>query len=177
MPHTTTKRKRTKRPDFRPNGKRRLKAQQAQTEKDRLARVAANERKGKLFAPFYHEKLPPQQPNNSDTTATTNKGQLLRKTKNASDHSSSIRFRALHKLLRQIVALEEKQQSGNILNEAQLKKLGRYDEIVEELEEIQRVLDDDDEEEDDESESEEEDNDEDHAAEDNRNLLKQKRSK
>lgn len=83
----------------------------------------------------------------------------------------------MHKLLRQIVALEEKQQSGNILNEAQLKKLGRYDEIVEELEEIQRVLDDDDEEEDDESESEEEDNDEDHAAEDNRNLLKQKRSK
>ncbi|KAL7449729.1 hypothetical protein ACHAWC_001766, partial [Mediolabrus comicus] len=58
------------------------------------------------------------------------------------------RIRSLHKLLRQIVALEEKQKAGATLNEAQLTKLGRFDDVVAELEELQRV--------DDESEEEEE---------------------
>jgi len=152
MPHTTTKRKRTKRPDSRPNGKRRLKAQQAAAEKDRLARVAANERKGKLFAPLHHEKLPPLPTSNDEdggAAAVKNKrrGQQLRKAKN-NDPSHSVRFRSLHKLLRQIVALDENQNSGVILNEAQKVKLGRYDEVVQELEEMQRSLDEEKEEED-----------------------------
>lgn len=176
MPHTTTKRPRVKRPDFRPNGKRQLKAQQAKLEKDRQARVAANEVKGKLFAPLRHEKLLPSLLPNMETAASANgrgvvggarndkrnKGQILRKAKNNShdDPSSSIRFRSLHKLLRQIVALEEKQTSGTKLNDAQLAKLGRFDEVVEELEEMQRILDAEEEEEDQvENENENEDKD------------------
>ena len=68
----------------------------------------------------------------------------MRKAKNNAD-PTSIRFRALHKLLRQIVALEEKQKSGVVLNEAQIVKLNRFDEVVAELEDIQRVLDKEDE--------------------------------
>lgn len=172
MPHTTTKRARTKRPDFRPNGKRRLQAQQRKQEKDRLARVAANELKGKLFAPLRHEPLP-KISNNTATTnnnSNRNRAQILRKAKPNSKDSSNIRFRALHKLLRQIVALEEKQTAGTKLDEAQLAKLGRFDEVVEELEEMQRALDeDDDEEEDDEGEAEEDGMDEEEEADDGDN--------
>ncbi|KAL7536393.1 hypothetical protein ACHAXR_007137 [Thalassiosira sp. AJA248-18] len=169
MPHTTTKRARTKRPDFRPNGKRRLQAQQRKQEKDRLARVAANELKGKLFAPLRHEPLPKISNNTATTTnSNMNRAQILRKAKPNNKDSSNIRFRALHKLLRQIVALEEKQTAGSKLDEAQLAKLGRFDEVVEELEEMQRALDedDDDEEEDDEDEEEDDDMDEEEEAED-----------
>ena len=69
MPHTYSGKKRTKRPDFRPNGKRRLKAQQKEAEKDRLARVAANEMKGKLLAPPRHEKLPPLKADDNNNDA------------------------------------------------------------------------------------------------------------
>ncbi|KAL7447548.1 hypothetical protein ACHAWC_000002, partial [Mediolabrus comicus] len=75
------------------------------------------------------------------------KGQVLRKEKRQQPPEAS-RIRSLHKLLRQIVALEEKQKAGATLNEAQLTKLGRFDDVVAELEELQRV--------DDESEEEEE---------------------
>lgn len=135
MPHTYTKNKRIKRPDFRPNGKRRLKAQQAEVEKDRLARVAANELKGKLFAPLKHDKLPP--PPSEDALNKQGRAQGLRKPK---QDPQSIRFRSLHKLLRQIVALEKKQNSGIELNEAQLEKLGRFDDVAVELEELQKRI-------------------------------------
>ena len=166
MPHTYSGKKRTKRPDFRPNGKRRLKAQQKEAEKDRLARVAANEQKGKLLALPRHEKLPPLKAdddyNNNDGNIIRKyykKGQVLRKEKRQQPPEAS-RIRSLHKLLRQIVALEEKQKAGATLNEAQLTKLGRFDDVVAELEELQRV--DDEEEEvdngsDNESEEQEED--------------------
>ena len=145
MPHTYSGKKRTKRPDFRPNGKRRLKAQQKEAEKDRLARVAGKERKGKLLAPPRHEKLPPLKAdddyNNNDANIIRKyykKGQVLRKEKRQQPPEAS-RIRSLHKLLRQIVALEEKQKAGATLNEAQLTKLGRFDDVVAELEELQRV--------------------------------------
>lgn len=151
MPHTYSGKKRTKRPDFRPNGKRRLKAQQKEAEKDRLARVAANEMKGKLMAPPRHEKLPPLKADDDDYNNNDRKyykkGQVLRREKRQQPPEAS-RIRSLHKLLRQIVALEEKQKAGATLNEAQLTKLGRFDDVVAELEELQRV--------DDESEEEEE---------------------
>mmetsp|Transcript_14258 Transcript_14258/g.30449 ORF Transcript_14258/g.30449 Transcript_14258/m.30449 type:complete len:159 (-) Transcript_14258:274-750(-) len=134
MPHTTTKAKRTKRPDFRPNGKRRLKAQQAKVEKDRLARVAANELKGKLLAPLHHEKLPPP---SGGPQKSKNRGQVLRKERQSPEE---IRFRSLHKLLRQIVALEEKQKSGVTLDNAQLTKLGRFDDVAAELEALQKSI-------------------------------------
>ena len=152
MPHTYSGKKRTKRPDFRPNGKRRLKAQQKEAEKDRLARVAANEMKGKLLAPPRHEKLPPLKADGDDNNNDRKyykKGQVLRREKRQQPPEAS-RIRSLHKLLRQIVALEEKQKTGATLNEAQLTKLGRFDDVVAELEELQRV--------DDESEVEEVDN-------------------
>ena len=122
MPHTYSGKKRTKRPDFRPNGKRRLKAQQKEAEKDRLARVAANEMKGKLLAPPRHEQLPPitadDDNNNSDANVIRKyykKGQVLRREKMQQPPEAS-RIRSLHKLLRQIVALEEKQKAGATLN-------------------------------------------------------------
>mmetsp|Transcript_20601 Transcript_20601/g.44749 ORF Transcript_20601/g.44749 Transcript_20601/m.44749 type:complete len:158 (-) Transcript_20601:290-763(-) len=157
MPHTTTKNKRTKRPDFRPNGKRRRKAEQATVEKDRLARVAKNELKGKLFAPLKHEKLPPLTSMDKQQQIAQTRSQLLRKQPKQSPEAT--RFRALHKLLRQIVALEEKQNSGVTLNEAQLEKLGRFDDVAAELEGLQKRIEEeaaeeDDEEEDDESEEE-----------------------
>ena len=145
MPHTYSGKKRTKRPDFRPNGKRRLKAQQKEAEKDRLARVAANEMKGKLLAPPRHEQLPPITADDDDNNNDANiirkyykKGQVLRREKRQQPPEAS-RIRSLHKLLRQIVALEEKQKAGATLNEAQLTKLGRFDDVVAELEELQRV--------------------------------------
>lgn len=150
MPHTTTKNKRTKRPDFRPNGKRRRKAAQAEVEKDRLGRVAANELKGKLLAPLKHETITEDNDYNKHK-----RSQVLRKKKQSPE---AIRFRALHKLLRQIVALEEKQNSGVTLNEAQLAKLGRFDDVAAEMEELQKGLEENKEEEeeasDDESEEE-----------------------
>ena len=138
MPHTTTKTKRTKRPDFRPNGKRRLKAQQAKTEKERKERVTANELKGKVFTVPRHEKLPPLPTEDSAAARSHARGGSR---KPQSNDESFVRFRALSKLLRQIVDLDEKQKRGVKLNEAQLEKLGRFDEVAGELEEMQRELD------------------------------------
>eukprot|EP00581_Thalassiosira_minuscula_P012944 CAMPEP_0183721576 /NCGR_PEP_ID=MMETSP0737-20130205/13809_1 /TAXON_ID=385413 /ORGANISM="Thalassiosira miniscula, Strain CCMP1093" /LENGTH=193 /DNA_ID=CAMNT_0025951613 /DNA_START=131 /DNA_END=712 /DNA_ORIENTATION=- len=159
MPHTTTKKTRTKRPDFRPNGKRRLKSQQAAAEKDRLARVAARESRNKLLTVPRHEalpSLPPSSTSGDDDANAINKMrrfQPLKQEQQQSHSPETIRFRALLKLLRQIVALDKQQQSGKTLNEAQLKKLGRYDSVVNELEELQRRLEQEEDEEEDESES------------------------
>jgi len=134
MPHTTTKNKRTKRPDSRPNGKRRRKAQQAEVEKDRLARVAANEIKNKLFEPPKHDELTAI---DIYQKKANDRAQTLKKPKQS---PKAIRFRSLHKLLRQIVGLEEKQNAGAELNGAQLAKLGRFDDVAKELEELQKRL-------------------------------------
>jgi len=87
----------------------------------------------------------------------------LKQEQQQSHSPETIRFRALLKLLRQIVALDKQQQSGKSLNEAQLKKLGRYDNVVNELEELQRRLE---QEEEDEDESESGDEEKDGESED-----------
>ena len=134
MPHSTTKRKRTKRPDVRPNGKRRLKAQQAQAERDRVARVAARERRGKLLEVPRHEALPPAPaPAGGDGAAPDR----ARARKAARASPAAVRVRALHKLLRQIVALEERQTAGATLDGAQRAKVGRFEAVAAELEALQ----------------------------------------
>jgi uncharacterized protein with WD repeat len=144
MPHTTTKNKRTKRPDDRPNGKRRRQEAQAIVEKDRVGRVAANEAKGKIVAVERLEKLPPllAQEEKEKTDATT--GQVLKPEKKP---PAEVRVRALHKLLRQIQGLDEKKKGGATLNDAQEIKLARMEGVMAELEELQNVEDSDEEEE------------------------------
>ena len=140
MPSTTTKVKRTKRPDARPNGKRRRKESQAEVEKNRLERVAKNEAKGKLVAVERVAKLPkiaaPDDSNGHDEAKRT--GQELRKAKKI---PAEIRVRALHKILRQIKTLEEKEKAGGELNDAQKLKINRFDAVISELEELQKVED------------------------------------
>ena len=159
MPHTYSGNKRTKRPDFRPNGKRRLKALQVTVENDRLARVAANELKAKGMSTIpRHEKLAP--------VTAAELEQQLKKKKKAQETSfpEMKRYRALLKLLRQIVVLEEKRESGVVLNDAQIAKVNRFDGLAAELEELQQSLesseDEDGVDEDEESEGEDDESDE-----------------
>lgn len=42
----------------------------------------------------------------------------------------------MQKVLRQIASLAEKHQAGKILNDAQMQKIGRFDAVVGELEEL-----------------------------------------
>ncbi|MGK3756162.1 MAG: hypothetical protein ACI8RD_008472 [Bacillariaceae sp.] len=152
MPHTYSGNKRNKRPDHRPNGKRRLKALQVTVEKDRLARVAANELKAKGMSTIpRHEKLAP--------IAAAELEQTLQKKKAQNTFPEMKRYRALLKLLRQIVVLEEKRESGVVLNDAQIAKVNRFDGLAAELEELQQSLessgDEDDEDEDEEGEDDE----------------------
>ncbi|KAI2489571.1 hypothetical protein MHU86_22362 [Fragilaria crotonensis] len=138
MPSTTTKTKRTKRPDARPNGKRRRKEHQAEAEKDRLERVAKNEAKGKIVAVPRLAKLPAVPAADDDVKGgdAATKGQTLRKESKAPVES---RVRALHKILRQIQALEEKEKNGEKLDDAQKLKVARFDAVISELEELQNV--------------------------------------
>lgn len=159
MPHTYSGNKRNKRPDFRPNGKRRLKALQVTVENDRLARVAANELKAKGMSSIpRHEKLAP--------VTAAELEQQLKKKKAQETFPEMKRYRALLKLLRQIVVLEEKRESGGVLNDAQIAKVNRFDGLAAELEELQQSLesseDEDgvDEDEDEESEGEDDESDE-----------------
>lgn len=46
------------------------------------------------------------------------------------------RLRALNKLLRQIEELQDKQVKGESLDEQQLQKVGRLDEVLEEMDEL-----------------------------------------
>ena len=142
MPSTTTTKKRTKRPDARPNGKRRRKEHQAEAEKDRLQRVAKNEAKGKIVAVPRLAKLPPPPPveeqGDDDVKGAdpATKGQVLRKESKAPVES---RVRALHKVLRQIQVLEEKEKAGQKLDDAQNLKVARFETVIAELEELQKV--------------------------------------
>ena len=140
MPSTTTTKKRTKRPDARPNGKRRRKEHQAEAEKDRLERVAKNEAKGKIVAVPRLAKLftvdVQEQGDDVKGADPATKGQKLRKESKAPVES---RVRALHKILRQIQVLEEKEKTGEKLDDAQKAKVARFDAVISELEEHQKV--------------------------------------
>jgi hypothetical protein len=114
MPHTTSGNKRIKRPDFRPNGKQRRKDNQATAaatpvEKLIRTRIHSSQRKERPVTGVFKKEL--ADPN-------------------------TVRTRSLQKLLRQIASLAEKHQAGVILNDAQLQKLGRFDAVVAELEEL-----------------------------------------
>lgn len=137
MVSTYSGNKRNKRPDFRPTGKRRLKAIQAENEKDRLARVKANELKV-VCKIQRHEKLSPI------TAAEELERVQLHNTRTTNSYASPEmkRYRALLKLLRHIVVLEEKRENGAMLNDAQVAKLNRFDSVVVEIEELQHNLDD-----------------------------------
>ena len=83
-------------------------------------------------------------------------------------------MRFLQKLLRQIESLKERQEGGEVLDEAQLKKVGRLEEVVEEIEELLDVnLDSSDEEE--EVDEKEESEDEEESEEEEKQSLPVKR--
>jgi uncharacterized protein with WD repeat len=118
-----------------------------QRSENRLERVAKNEARGKIVAVERVAKLPKISPiddnnnNNNeddDDEAKKRRGQELRKVKK---DPAEIRVRALHKVLRQIKALEEKEKAGVQLDEAQKLKIGRFDAVISELEELQKVED------------------------------------
>jgi len=140
MVSTTTKVKRNKRPDARPNAKRRLKESQALVEKDRLRRVAANEAKHKIVAVEKLAAIAPMKQREKPDALT---GQVLKRGK---ERNAEVRIRSLHKLLRQIQGLEDKKKGGTTLNDAQETKLARMEDVMTELEELQKVEDEDDEE-------------------------------
>ena len=121
MPHTYSKNKRTKRPDYRPNGKQRQKQQQA---------MAAATPVEELMKTKIHSSKRKERPVTGALKQKSNK--MLEDP----DSMNQKRSRALQKLLRQIEVLAEKQNAGKILDEAQLEKLGRFDAVVAELEEI-----------------------------------------
>mmetsp|Transcript_24722 Transcript_24722/g.36247 ORF Transcript_24722/g.36247 Transcript_24722/m.36247 type:complete len:152 (-) Transcript_24722:387-842(-) len=114
MVSTTTKKHRPKRPDARPNGKRRLKAKQALVKKLEAKDLKVT-------------RIPKSEQIEREVSG------VLRKPKTP---ASDIRSRALRKLLRQIEALADKQKAGEVLNDAQKTKLSRFDNVVAELEEL-----------------------------------------
>jgi uncharacterized protein with WD repeat len=114
MPATISKKHRPKRPDARPNGKRR--------KKERLAQVEKMEAKD-----LTSTRIPKQLHKERQVAGE------LKKTRKSSEDS---RVRSLQKLLRQIERLGEKESAGEELDAAQLEKLGRLDCVVAELEEL-----------------------------------------
>ena len=114
MPHSITGKNRTSRPDSRPNAKRRKKdraaaIEAANVEDLRATRIPKNKQKERTVGgQLKQEALPPQ----------------------------AKRARYLQKLLRQIESLQERKEAGEKLDEAQLQKLGRMDEVVAEIEEL-----------------------------------------
>jgi hypothetical protein len=115
MPHSTTKKHRPKRPDARPNGKRR--------NKERLKVVEKMEAKDLITT-----RIPKAEHKERPVTGVL-RGQ-------ARIPAEESRVRALQKVLRQIQALAEKQSEGAKLDPAQLAKLGRFDAVIDELEEL-----------------------------------------
>lgn len=125
MPHSTTKRHRPKRPDDRPNGKSR--------NKSRLAAVEKMEAKDLI-----RTRIPKALHKERQVTGVLR--QAPRKKSSTIESRIESRVRSLQKLLRQIEQLGEKRAAGEVLNAAQLEKLGRQDSIVAELEEIEELL-------------------------------------
>ena len=117
MPHSITGKHRSKRPDSRPNAKKRKKdrdaAYAAAEAKDVIStRIPNSEQKERPVSGDLRQELPTQQ---------------LEEAK---------RVRYLQKLLRQIETLKMRLSTGEKLNDAQMKKLGRMDEVVAEIEEL-----------------------------------------
>ena len=128
MPHSTTGKHRSKRPDARPNAKKR--------KKERKAAYEAAEAKDIIST-----RIPKSQQKERPVTG------ILRPDSN---QIKMKRVKFLQKLLRQIESLKERQEGGEVLDEAQRKKVGRLDEVVAEIEELLDVnLDSSDEEDDD----------------------------
>mmetsp|Transcript_21473 Transcript_21473/g.36631 ORF Transcript_21473/g.36631 Transcript_21473/m.36631 type:complete len:153 (+) Transcript_21473:47-505(+) len=139
MPHSITGKHRTKRPDTRPNAKKRKK-QHAQ------AYEAAE------ASDIISTRIPRSQQKERPVTGIL---------KPDGDQLKMKRVRFLQKLLRQIESLKERSEGGEVLDEAQLKKVGRLEEVVEEIEELLDVnLDSSDEEEDNDDKEESEDEEE-----------------
>ena len=114
MPHSTTGKHRSKRPDTRPNAKKR--------KKERKAAYEAAEAKDIIST-----RIPKSQQKERPVTG------ILRPDSN---QIKMKRVKFLQKLLRQIENLKERQESGEVLDEAQRIKLGRLDEVVAEIEEL-----------------------------------------
>lgn len=119
MPHTTTKNHRPKRPDARPNGKRRKQERTAVMEKLEAKDIIAT-------------RIP---------KALHKERRVTGDLKQPQKPSDVIRLRSLQKLYRQIKNLEEKKIFGEVLDAQQLEKLGRLDSVIAELEEF--LVDDD----------------------------------
>mmetsp|Transcript_36832 Transcript_36832/g.75087 ORF Transcript_36832/g.75087 Transcript_36832/m.75087 type:complete len:154 (+) Transcript_36832:99-560(+) len=138
MPHSITGKHRTKRPDTRPNAKKRKK-QHAQ------AYEAAE------ASDIISTRIPKSQQKERPVTGIL---------KPDGDQLKMKRVRFLQKLLRQIESLKERSEGGESLDEAQRRKVGRLEEVVEEIEELLDVnldsSDEDEEEADDKEESEDE---------------------
>jgi uncharacterized protein with WD repeat len=137
MPSTTTQKIRTKRPDARPNAKHRRKEHKIITEKERLERVAQREAYSRRHNPLTveHVAVPIQKPEGL-------RGDNEWRQQNKGRDVVSSRIRALHKVLRQIQVLEEKEKNGVVLDDAQSKKISRFDAVISELEELQTIHDD-----------------------------------
>lgn len=86
------------------------------------------------------------------------------------------RVRFLQKLLRQIESLKERSEGGESLDEAQRRKVGRLEEVVEEIEELLDVnLDSSDEEEEADDDKEESEDEEEESEEEEKQSLPVKR--
>ena len=152
MPHSITGKHRTKRPDTRPNAKKRKK-QHAQ------AYEAAE------ASDIISTRIPKSQQKERPVTGIL---------KPDGDQLKMKRVRFLQKLLRQIESLKERSEGGYDLDEAQMRKVGRLEEVVEEIEELLDVnLDSSDEEE--EADDKEESEDEEESEEEEKQSLPVKR--
>jgi len=158
MPHSTTGKHRSKRPDSRPNAKKR--------KQEHKAAYEAAEAKDIIST-----RIPKSQQKERPVTGALRQEPSQLKMKRA---------KFLQKLLRQIESLQERKEGGEKLDEAQMRKLGRLDEVVGEIEELLDVnLDSSDEEdeseENDGSGEDEESEDEDESEEDEKQTLPVKR--
>jgi len=110
MPHTTTKAVRVKRPDSRPNGKRRMKLSKQMDD----AQVIQDIRVTKLPVAEKKERV-----NNNQPIELTKDEKLIR---------------ALKKKLKGIDKLMEDQKAGKVLNELQLNKISTLEQTMKDLE-------------------------------------------
>ena len=118
MPHTTTKNRRSKRPDTRPNAKTRAKAHksfndQLKIQDIRVTRKLKGEKKERAF-----------QQDKSELTTLSKEEKLLR---------------ALKKKLRGINELLQKKENGDILNAQQLEKIEQLDTVLEDMEALMKT--------------------------------------
>ena len=114
--HTTTTKSRPKRPDARPNGKKRRKEKQVVAARTQVQDMRAT-------------STPKSQRKERKVTG------ILRPVVTEQTIVAK-RVRFLQNLLKQIEALKERKETGEKLDHAQLLKVGRLDTVVAEIEEI-----------------------------------------